>query len=185
MKANQSPLRCFLNPNPLVLGAGLINSIVEILNDEQSTSIASLSIRDYLDGIRSAKNVENGLYFLYFPNDTYYVGIAASCTMIERLAKHLDGRKAGSFNSVLKNMGKEELISNYYESNQEFFSDAKVLFMPFNFASIKVKPDFLTTHKIIAKRLEEDLIFLMEQKGMTLRNKRKPKQLSNVFYYED
>ncbi len=80
MKSNQSPQRCFLNPNPLVLGVGLINSIVEILNDEQSTSIASLSIRDYLDGIRSAKNVENGLYFFYFPNDTCYVGIAASKT---------------------------------------------------------------------------------------------------------
>ena len=181
MKSNH----LFLNPNPLVLGAGLINSIVEILNDEQSTSIASLSIRDYLDGIRLNKNVENGLYFLYFPNDTYYVGIAASCTMIERLAKHLDGRKAGSFNSVLKNMGKDELTSNYYESNQEFFSDAKVLFMPFNFAVIKVKPYFALIQKIITKRLEEDFIYLMEQNGLTLRNKRKPKQLSQVFYYED
>jgi hypothetical protein len=105
--------------------------------------------------------------------------------MIERLAKHLDGRKAGSFNSVLKNMGKDELTSNYYESNQEFFSDAKVLFMPFNFSAIKVKPDFVLTQKIITKRLEEDFIYLMEQNGLTLRNKRKPKQLSQVFYYED
>jgi hypothetical protein len=76
MKSNH----LFLNPNPLVLGAGLINSIVEILNDKQSTCVVSLSFRDYLDGIRLNKNVEHGLYFFYFPNDTYYVGIAASKT---------------------------------------------------------------------------------------------------------
>jgi hypothetical protein len=161
-----------------------LERVIHLLGHENAPTIKSFSIGDYREGILSFGTEENGLYFFFFPDETYYIGAATSCTLLERLAKHLDGRFYGTFNTVLRKIGQDSESSNHFTANQQFFLEAKMLFIPITSSKM---PEPLTGYpkdKKIINCLEEDIIYIMHKKGLKLRNHRIPKRYSGYFYNE-
>jgi hypothetical protein len=166
------------------LGDTVLKKVVDQLKDENAITVANLTVGSYFEGLRMTGNHENGLYFYRFPDDTYYIGLNASCTFLERLAKHIDGRKTGTFNAVLKELTDNDVETDYFVSNQEVFGSSTVLFIPLFLDDIPLKIDVECKRKTIDHQMERDMIFLFHQAGYDLRNKRIPKKLSNIFNYE-
>lgn len=162
------------------LNPEFIEKICSVL--QNAPTVGSFSTGAYCQGIRKFDNEENGLYFFYFPDDTFYAGVAASCTLLERLAKHLDGRYYGSFNSVLRKIGKDPEKSAHYTANQQFFLEAKMLFVPVNNSKLPVPENGFPKDKKALNFLEEDVIYMLSQQGLKLRNSRIPKGYSGYFY---
>ena len=164
------------------LNPEFIEKICNVL--QNAPTVGSFSTGEYCKGIQQFGNEENGLYFFYFPDDTFYAGVAASCTLLERLAKHLDGRYYGSFNSVLRKIGKDPEKSAHYTANQQFFLEAKMLFVPVNNSKLPVPENGFPKDKKALNFLEEDVIYMLSQQGLKLRNSRIPKGYSGYFYKE-
>jgi hypothetical protein len=174
----------FLSNQELKLTSKFIKSICDRLNDEKMAELGSLTISQYITGIRSFDNEENGIYFICFPDNAYYVGASASGTLLERLSKHLDGRSVGRSNTLLKNLNNSDEKS-YYSENQDFFLKAKILFLPITSNNLKTNGTVPNKAKKIINYLEEDFIYLFNQSGVKLKNRRVPKRLSNLFQYEN
>jgi hypothetical protein len=68
-----------------------IREVAEQLKSERILTIKDVSFGAYFNGLRAYSNCENGLYFFRFEDDSYYIGLASSCTFMERLSKHVDG----------------------------------------------------------------------------------------------
>jgi hypothetical protein len=174
----------FLSHLEIKLTPKFIKIICDRLNNEKVSELGSLTINQYIAGIRSFDNEENGIYFICFPDKTYYVGASASGTLLERLSKHLDGRSVGRSNTLLKKLNNSNKKS-YYAENQDFFTKASILFLPITADSIKTNGKLPDKGKKIINYLEEDLIYLFHNSGLKLLNTRIPKKLSNLFQYED
>jgi hypothetical protein len=160
-----------------------LKNLETILIAPNMPSLGALSLSEYCDGILTFEAAENGLYVFYFPDNTYYVGIAGSCTLLERLAKHLDGRKVGSFNSLLKSLDKDAKDATHFTENQQYFLNAKLLFIPIKSSKLlEVNPSATDIKPLDA--LEKDLIRLMLDNGFILKNKKIPKAYSGCFYGE-
>ena len=50
--------------------------------------------------------------------------------MLERIAKHIDGRKVGGFNGVLRNLMPVLEEQKHFPENQQEFLKAKVVLLP-------------------------------------------------------
>ena len=174
----------FLSYQELKLTPKFIKTICDRLNDEKMSELGALTINQYIAGIRSFDNEENGIYFICFPDNAYYVGASASGTLLERLSRHLDGRSIGRSNALLKKLNNSNKKS-YYAENQDYFTKASILFLPITADSIKTNGKLPDKGKKINNYLEEDLIYLFHNSGLKLLNKRIPKKLSNLFQYED
>jgi hypothetical protein len=162
----------FLKDWDYSLDNNLIDKILIQLKDQDALSIKQFSIGAYCDGISEFEHEENGLYFIRFPNDTYYVGLAGSCTLLERLAKHIDGRRIGGFNSLLRRIGKDHEESTHFTLNQEYFLYAKLLLLPVSGSRLQGIKFNISSLKNPLSALEEEIIYMMSEKGIELRNKR-------------
>ena len=165
------------------LNENAIHEIVEQLKSEDTLCVKDVNFYGYFKGLRAFRNCENGIYFFRFENDSYYIGLASSCTFMERLSKHVDGRYYGGFNSVLRKLGNEPKETSYFENGQEVFSKAAVLFMPLFIDELPLKGVQELTRKNIVGFLEKDVIYLFKHLGYSIRNVRIPKKLSNYFDY--
>lgn len=166
------------------LSKNLIYEIVQRLKSNNAICVRDLTFGIYFNGLREYNNRENGIYFFRFEDDTYYVGLAASCTFIERLSKHVDGRVVGTFNSVLKRLNNAPKEMNYFLTEQEKFSKATVLFMPIAIDEVQIREGLKSDPKSVNKALEIDYIYFFKNQGFNLINRRLPKKLSNYFVYE-
>lgn len=162
------------------LNPSFIEKICDVL--QNAPTVGSFSTGAYCQGIRKFDNEENGLYFFYFPDETYYAGVAASCTLLERLSKHLDGRSCGSSNGLLKKLGQNLAKSTYYAANQQFFLEAKMLFVPVSNSKLTLQGKEFPKDKKALNFLEEDIIYMMFQKELKLKNSKIPKKYSGYFY---
>lgn len=160
-----------------------IHEVAELLKSERILTIKDVSFGTYFNGLRAFRNCENGLYFFRFEDDSYYIGLASSCTFMERLSKHVDGRYFGGFNSVLRKLGNEPKETTYFEKGQEVFSKAAVLFMPVFVDELSLNGDQEVQRKDLDDFLEKDVIYLFKDLGYTIRNVQIPKKLSNYFDY--
>jgi hypothetical protein len=164
------------------LNPSFIEKICDAL--QNAPTVGSFSTSAYCQGIRKFDNEENGLYFFYFPDAYYYVGVAASSTLLERLSKHLDGRSSGRSNGLLKKLGQNPAKSTYYAANQQFFLEAKMLFVPVSNSKLTQAGKEFPKDKKALNFLEEDVIYMLSQQGLKLRNSRIPKGYSGYFYNE-
>jgi hypothetical protein len=160
-----------------------IHEIVEQLKSEGVLRVKDVNFGAYFKGLRAFRNCENGLYFFRFENDRYYIGLASSCTFMERLSKHVDARFYGGFNSLLRKLGNEPEETSYFEKGQEVFSNATVLFMPLFIDELPLKGVQELARKEIDDFLEKDVIYLFKHLGYTVLNTKIPKELSNYFDY--
>ncbi len=160
-----------------------IREIVEQLKSERILTIKDVGFGTYFNGLRAFRNCENGLYFFRFEDDSYYIGLASSCTFMERLAKHVDGRYFGGFNSVLRKLGNEPKETPYFEKGQSVFSNASLLFMPLFIEELQLNANPEIEPKYLDDFLEKDVIYLFKELGYSIRNVRIPKKLSNYFDY--
>jgi hypothetical protein len=113
-----------------VVNHDLLKSIQIHFEDINCPTVGELNFSQYSKGIIIENEIcENGLYIFKF-QDTFYVGKATSCTLLERLAKHFDSRKAGGFNSLLKKLKDIDATANAYPENQKILSEAKLLLIP-------------------------------------------------------
>jgi hypothetical protein len=160
-----------------------IHEIVEQLKSEGVLRVKDVNFGAYFKGLRAFRNCENGLYFFRFQNDSYYIGLASSCTFMERLSKHVDGRYYGGFNSLLRKLGNEPEETSYFEKGQEVFSNATVLFMPLFIDELPLKGVQELARKEIDDFLEKDVIYLFKHLRYSIGNVRIPKKLSNYFDY--
>jgi hypothetical protein len=164
----------------------LIDSIINHLESEKSVALKDFNFLDYVEGIKSGTELlENGIYIFRFSDGKYYVGKASSCTLLERISKHIDGRRWGGFNSVLKELGYNNKSLDYHIENQLAFLNAKVVLLPISWDSLsqsKVDPKI---EKPLHK-LESDLIFLFKKRFSEnqIINKTNPKKLSGMFEFE-
>lgn len=160
-----------------------IRSIVEQLKSEGALCVKEVNFGSYFNGLRAFRNCENGLYFFRFQNDSYYIGLASSCTFMERLSKHVDARFYGGFNSLLRRIGNEPEETPYFEKGQDLFSNVTVLFMPLFIDELPLKGVPELARKEIDDFLEKDVIYLFKHFGYTVLNTKIPKELSNHFDY--
>jgi hypothetical protein len=163
------PNKFFLQNWDYKLSNSLINKVKERLTHADAPTLGSLNLKDFCDGILLFDKIENGIYFIYL-DGKYYVGKASSCTLLERLSKHLDGRKVGSFNNLLKGIGKDIKGVRHYTLNQQHLLNAKLLFLPVSTTKLKEANPKLSEEKKLAK-LEKDIIVLMGKNGCDLINK--------------
>lgn len=149
-----------------------IKEVCKKLQENNQISVASLSVFDYFQGIQKCDFQENGLYFICFQDNNFYIGKAGSCTLLERLAKHFDGRKAGSFNGLLKKIGPDLKNSLHFSKNQEVFLDATILFLPINLAKLIAQNTKLPLECAALHHLERDTIALFQRSGFPVINRK-------------
>jgi hypothetical protein len=163
----------------------LVDSIIHHLESEKSVSLKDFNFLEYTKGITfENEQCENGMYIFRFSDGKYYVGKASSCTLLERISKHIDGRRWGGFNSVLKELGYNDKNLDYHIENQREFLNAKVVLLPISWDSlsqIKVDPKIEKP----LHELESDLIFLFKKRFSEnqIINKTDPKELSGMFEF--
>ena len=137
--------------------------IIEIKNHFENIhcgTLGDLSFGHYQEGIKRNQRVnENGVYIFKFPN-SFYVGKATSCTLIERLAKHFDSRKVGSFNGLLKKLSSGNFERDNFPENQEILMKAKLLVIPINNEEL-VKQNANCDADSCINHLEMDLIIML------------------------
>lgn len=120
-------------------------------------TLGDLNFSQYAKWINSETGInENGLYIFKF-HDSFYVGKATSCTLIERLAKHFDSRRSGGFNGLLKKLYKIDDTSDNFPINQEILMKSKLLLIPIN-TSLFIKMNINCRKDGCIEDLEMDLI---------------------------
>jgi hypothetical protein len=104
--------------------------------------------------------------------------------MLERIAKHIDGRGWGGFNAVLKGLGHQEVNKDYFINNQQVFLLAKVVLIAISKPMLLQNSIIKTGEKPI-HRLENDLIFLFKKRfsEKQIINKTNPNKLSGMFEF--
>ena len=163
----------------------LVDSIINHLESDDSVVLKDFNFLDYTRGITFNDELrENGMYIFRFTDGKYYVGKASSCTMLERIAKHIDGRNWGGFNAILKGLGQKEVNLDYHIKNQQEFLKAKVVLIPIS-KPILLQNSIIKTDEKPIHRLENDLIFLFKNTSPHIQiiNKTKPKKLSGLFEF--
>jgi hypothetical protein len=161
----------------------LVDSIIKHLESDDSVVLKDFNFLDYTKGITFNDELrENGMYIFRFSDGKYYVGKASSCTMLERIAKHIDGRNWGGFNAVLKGLGQKEVNQDYHIKNQQEFLKAKVVLIPIS-KPILLQNSIIKTDEKPIHRLENDLIhaFKLKLGRENLRNGKYPKGFSGDF----
>jgi hypothetical protein len=137
-----------------------LTKVKNYFENNNCPTLGDLSFKNYQEGIKINKQIfENGLYIFKFSN-SFYVGKATSCTIIERLAKHFDSRKVGSFNGLLKKLSSENLTENNYPENQEILMNAKLLILPINNEEL-IKQNASCNSDSCINDLEMDLIIML------------------------
>jgi hypothetical protein len=166
----------------------LVDSIINHLESDTSVALKDFNFLEYTRGITFDDELrENGMYIFRFSDGKYYIGKASSCTMLERIAKHIDGRNWGGFNAVLKSLGKKEEHPDYHINNQKAFLEAKVVLIPISKIELIKNCKAQSEDKLLHK-LESDLIVLFKQrfsdnKDNSIMNKTNPKMLSGLFNF--
>ena len=163
----------------------MVDSIIKHLESDDSVVLKDFNFLDYTKGITFNDELrENGMYIFRFSDGKYYVGKASSCTMLERIAKHIDGRNWGGFNAVLKGLGQKEVNLDYHIKNQQEFLKAKVVLIPIS-KPILLQNSIIKTDEKPIHHLENDLIFLFKNSSLQIQilNKTNPKKLSGLFKF--
>ncbi len=164
----------------------LVDSIIHHLESEKSVALKDFNFLEYTKGITfENEQCENGMYIFRFSDGKYYVGKASSCTLLERISKHIDGRRWGGFNSVLKELGYNDKSLDYHIENQQEFLKVKVVLLPISWDLLIKNNKNPKTDKPLHK-LESDLIYLFKKHfpKIHLINKTNPKKLSGMFEFE-
>ncbi len=164
----------------------LVDSIINHLESENSVALKDFNFLDYVEGIKSGTELlENGIYIFRFSDGKYYVCKASSCTLLERISKHIDGRRWGGFNAVLKELGYNDKSLDYHIENQLAFLNAKVVLLPISWKSLSQSNVDPKIDKPLHK-LESDLILLFKKRFSETQvfNKTNPKELSGMFEFE-
>lgn len=175
----------FLTSWQNVVDITLVDRIINHLESDSSIALKDFNFLDYTEGITSGNELhENGMYIFRFTDGKYYVGKASSCTMLERIAKHIDGRRWGGFNAVLKGLGNHEVNKDYFINNQQVFLQAKVVLIAISKPMLLQNSIIKTDEKPI-HRLENDLIFLFKKRfsEKQLINKTNPRNPSGLFNF--
>ena len=163
----------------------LVESIINHLESDGSIALKDFNFLDYTKGITSGNELhENGMYIFRFTDGKYYIGKASSCTMLERISKHIDGRRWGGFNAVLKGLGYQEDNNDYFINNQQVFLQAKVVLLAVS-KEVLIKNSNSPNSEKPIHRLENDLIFLFKKRfpQIQLINKTNPRNLSGLFNF--
>ena len=163
----------------------LVDCIINHLASDDSIVLKDFNFLDYTRGITFNDELrENGMYVFRFSDGKYYIGKASSCTMLERIAKHIDGRGWGGFNAVLKGLGHQEVNKDYFINNQQVFLLAKVVLIAISKPMLLQNSIIKTGEKPI-HRLENDLIFLFKKRfsEKQIINKTNPNKLSGMFEF--
>lgn len=163
-----------------VIDNTLVDSIINHLESEKSVALKDFNFLEYTKGITfENEQCENGMYIFRFSDGKYYVGKASSCTLLERIAKHMDGRRWGGFNAVLKELGYNDKNIDYHIENQREFLNAKVVLLPVSWNLFLKEGKDPKIEKPLHK-LENDLIYLFRKRlpEIQLINKTKPSELS-------
>ncbi len=163
----------------------LVDRIINHLESDYSVVLKDFNFLDYTRGITFDDELhENGMYIFRFTDGKYYVGKASSCTLLERIAKHIDGRRWGGFNAVLKGLGHQEVNKDYFINNQQVFLQSKVVLFAVSKEVLIKNSNSQNSEKPI-HRLENDLIFLFKKRfpQIQLINKTNPRNLSGLFNF--
>jgi hypothetical protein len=161
----------------------LVDSIINHLDSDDSVVLKDFNFLDYTKGITFGDELrENGMYIFRFSDGKYYVGKASSCTMLERIAKHIDGRKDGGFNGILRKLIPASLEQKHFPENQQEFLKAKVVLLPVS-DDLKFLNNITNYSGNLLFHLEKDLIHAFKLKLGTenLRNGKYPKGFSGYF----
>ena len=163
----------------------LVDCITNHLESDDSVVLKDFNFLDYTRGITFNDELrENGMYVFRFSDGKYYIGKASSCTMLERIAKHIDGRGWGGFNAVLKGLGNHEVNKDYFINNQQVFLQAKVVLLAVS-KEVLIKNSNSPNSEKPLHDLESDLIYLFKNyfPQIQLINKTNPKMLSGLFNF--
>lgn len=161
----------------------LVDSIIHHLESENSVALKDFNFLEYTKGITfENEQCENGMYIFRFTDGKYYVGKASSCTLLERIAKHIDGRRWGGFNAVLKGLGHHEVNNDYFINNQQAFLQARVVLLAVS-KEVLIKNSNSPNSEKLLHKLESDLIYLFKTRfpQIQLINKTNPKGFSGDF----
>jgi hypothetical protein len=161
----------------------LVDCITNHLESDDSAVLKDFNFLDYTRGITFNDELrENGMYVFRFSDGKYYIGKASSCTMLERIAKHIDGRKVGGFNGVLRNLIPTTQKQLHYPQSQQEFLKAKVVLLPVS-DDLKFLNNITDYSGNLLFHLEKDLIHAFKLKLGTenLRNGKYPKGFSGYF----
>ncbi len=164
----------------------LVDRIINHLESENSVALKDFNFLEYTKGITfENEQCENGMYIFRFSDGKYYVGKASSCTLLERISKHIDGRRWGGFNAVLKELGYNDKSLDYHIENQLAFLSAKVVLLPVFWNLFIKQGKDLKIDKPLHK-LESDLILLFKKRFSETQviNKTKPNKLSGLFEFK-
>lgn len=163
----------------------LVDRIINHLESDSSIALKDFNFLDYTRGITSGNELhENGMYIFRFTDGKYYVGKASSCTILERIAKHIDGRRWGGFNAVLKGLGHQEVNKDYFINNQQAFLQAKVVLFAVS-KEVLIKNSNSPNSEKPLHDLESDLIYLFKNHfpQIQLINKTNPRNPSGLFNF--
>jgi hypothetical protein len=161
----------------------LVDSIINHLDSDDSVVFKDFNFLDYTKGITFGDELrENGMYIFRFTDGKYYVGKASSCTMLERIAKHIDGRKVGGFNGILRKLIPVSKEQDHFHENQQEFLKAKVVLVPVS-DDLKFLNNITNYSGNLLFHLEKDLIhaFKLKLGRENLRNGKYPKGFSGYF----
>jgi hypothetical protein len=161
----------------------LVDRIINHLESDSSIALKDFNFLDYTEGITFGDELrENGMYVLRFSDGKYYIGKASSCTMLERIAKHIDGRKVGGFNGVLRNLMPVLEEQKHFPENQQEFLKAKVVLLPVS-DDLKLLNNITVYSGNLLFHLEKDLIhaFKLKLGRENLLNGKYPKGFSGYF----
>ncbi len=167
-----------------VVNENLITIIKGHFDDPNCISLGDLSFKNYRECVKNNGLIfENGLYLLKFPN-SFYIGKATSCTLLERLAKHYDSRKVGGFNGLLKKLCTFKSNESNLDFNQEILMNAKLLLIPIDLEKLRIANNIKMQEKII-EALEMDLIILLRKVfSISELNSNKKANLSGLYFSE-
>lgn len=163
----------------------LVDCITNHLESDDSVVLKDFNFLDYTRGITFDDELrENGMYVFRFSDGKYYIGKASSCTMLERIAKHIDGRGWGGFNAVLKGLGNHEVNKDYFINNQQAFLQAKVVLFAVS-KEVLIKNSNSPNSEKPLHDLESDLIYLFKNHfpQIQLINKTNPRNPSGLFNF--
>lgn len=150
---------------------------------EDCPTVGDISFFRYSEGIKLTNGIfENGLYIFRF-KESFYVGKATSCTILERLSKHFDSRRSGGFNGLLRKLHPIDNDTHTFEVNQNIMKQSKILLIPIDSNLLITNNAKLTTKNCI-DLLEMDLIIkLRELFSCSELNTKKKSELSGFYFY--
>lgn len=165
-----------------IVNNNLLLIIKNHFDNENCVKLGDLSFENYRECIKNDGLVfENGLYLLKF-SDSFYIGKATSCTLLERLAKHFDSRKVGGFNGLLKKLSTTKTNEPNLIINQEILMNAKLLLIPIDTEKLK-SANNISKHDNIVEALEMDLIIMLRKYfSLPELNSKKKSNLSGLFF---